>query len=83
MEKLDNMGLFSYVFQENKLYQMKNFHCLVHLIKTLYKHFCDISLIKSARMLDNFFKDSSASYFDFSVMFIFFRKLANDNHNCS
>lgn len=85
MENLDNMFLFSTLFQEKKLYQMKNFHYLVHFnqLKLYTSIFVILAKIKSARILDNFPKDCHTSYFDFSVIFVFFRNLANDNQNCN
>lgn len=85
MEKLDNMFLFSSLFQEKKLYQMKNFHYLVYFnqLKPYTSIFVILATIKSSSILDNFPKDCHNSYFDFSVIFVFFRNTANDNQNCN
>lgn len=85
MENLDNMFLFSSLFQEKKLYQMENFHCLVHFnqLKLYTSIFVILAIIKSVSILNNFSKDCPMSYFGFIVIFVFFKSLANDNQNCN
>lgn len=86
MENLYNIPvfLFSSLFQEKKLYQNKIFHYLIHFnqLKLYTSIFVIVAIIKFARILDNLFKDCHISYFDFSVILVFFRNLANDNQNC-
>lgn len=57
MEILNSMFLFANLFQENRLYHLENFHCLVHLINWKYKHFFNVSYNQAAGILDDFFKD--------------------------
>lgn len=79
MENLDNIPefLFSSVVQANKLYQMKIFHYLIYFnqLKLYTSIFVILAIFKSARILANFSKGCHTSYFDFSVIFVFFQKL--------
>lgn len=71
---------FYFLIYSRKLFQMEIFHQLVYLINwnSVQTFFVILVITKSARILDNFSKDSLISYFDFLVIFVFFRNLEND-----
>lgn len=83
MENLDSMFLFSNLFQETVSNGNFSSVSVFNQLKLSTNIFVILVITKSARILDNFSQDSLISYFDFSVIFIFFRNLENDNQNCS